>query len=135
MFEKKKAAVAEIDVQQLVTDNDAGGRKPGPAVAKLLLGTTLAWSLFQLWIASPLPFTVGIGVFNDTQSRAIHLAFAIFLAFMAYPAFKRSPRERVPLVDWAWPWSVPSAPPTSSSSTASCPRAPASPPRWTWWWR
>ena len=101
MFEKKKAAVAEIDVQQLVTDNDAGGRKPGPAVAKLLLGTTLAWSLFQLWIASPLPFAVGIGVFNDTQSRAIHLAFAIFLAFMAYPAFKRSPRERVPLVDWA----------------------------------
>ncbi len=102
MFGKKKTGVAEIDVQQLVTDNDAGGRKPGPTVGKLLLATTLAWSLFQLWIASPLPFAVGIGVFNDTQSRAIHLAFAVFLAFMAYPALKRSPRDQVPLPDWVF---------------------------------
>ena len=92
MFGKTKPDPSEIDVQQLVAENDAGGRKPGPLVAKLLLATTLAWSLFQLWIASPLPFLVGVGVFNDTQSRAIHLAFAIFLAFLAYPAFKRSPR-------------------------------------------
>jgi TRAP transporter 4TM/12TM fusion protein len=102
MFGKKKTDVAAIDVQQLVTDNDAGGRKPGPMVTRLLLAVTLSWSLFQLWIASPLPFTLGIGVFNDTQSRAIHLAFAIFLAFLAYPAFKRSPRQRVPLLDWVF---------------------------------
>jgi TRAP-type uncharacterized transport system fused permease subunit len=103
MFGKKKTDVAAIDVQQLVTDNDAGGRKPGPSeVTRLLLAVTLSWSLFQLWIASPLPFTLGIGVFNDTQSRAIHLAFAIFLAFLAYPAFKRSPRQRVPLLDWVF---------------------------------
>src|SRR5690606_2125559 len=30
----------------------------------------------------------------------IHLAFAIFLAYMAYPAFKRSPRTHVPITDW-----------------------------------
>ena len=29
---------------------------------------------------------VGFGVFNDTEARSIHLAFAIFLAFLAYPA-------------------------------------------------
>ncbi|RUS59053.1 TRAP transporter fused permease subunit [Pseudorhodobacter sp. E13] len=46
----------------------------------------LAWSLFQLWFASPLPFIFGIGVFNDTEARSIHLAFAIFLAFAAFPA-------------------------------------------------
>jgi TRAP transporter 4TM/12TM fusion protein len=102
MFGKSKTPVAEIDVNQLVAEQDAGGRKPGPGVARLLLFTTLAWSLFQLWIASPLPFAVGIGVFNDTQSRAIHLAFAIFLAFLAYPAFKRSPRSHVPLLDWVF---------------------------------
>ena len=102
MFGKTKPDPSEIDVQQLVAENDAGGRKPGPLVAKLLLATTLAWSLFQLWIASPLPFLVGVGVFNDTQSRAIHLAFAIFLAFLAYPAFKRSPRARVPTLDWVF---------------------------------
>lgn len=93
-------AAPVVDVQQLVADNDLGGRSPGPAVGFFLLCVALAWSLFQLWIASPLPFTFGILVFNDTESRAIHLAFAMFLAFLSYPAFKRSPRERVPLTDW-----------------------------------
>jgi TRAP transporter 4TM/12TM fusion protein len=92
----------EIDAAQIAADNDTGGRNPGPLLKKLLLAVALSWSLFQLWIASPLPFTLGIGVLNDTQSRAIHLAFAIFLAYMAYPAFKRSPRDRVPLLDWAF---------------------------------
>ena len=93
-------AAPVVDVQQLVADNDLGGRSPEPAVGFFLLCVALAWSLFQLWIASPLPFTFGILVFNDTESRAIHLAFAIFLAFLSYPAFKRSPRERVPVTDW-----------------------------------
>ncbi len=53
------------------------------------------------WIASPLPFSLGVFMLNDTESRAIHLAFAVFLAFMAYPATKNSPRDRVPLLDWA----------------------------------
>ena len=100
MFGKKKTEAAAIDVNQLVADNDAGGRKPGPGVARLMLVVALAWSLFQLWIASPLPFALGVGVFNDTQSRAVHLAFAVFLAYLAYPAFKRSPRARVPAIDW-----------------------------------
>lgn len=94
------AAAPVIDVQQLVADNDLGGRSPGPKVGLFLLGVALAWSLFQLWIASPLPFTFGVLVFNDTESRAIHLAFAVFLAYLSYPAFKRSPRERVPITDW-----------------------------------
>jgi TRAP transporter 4TM/12TM fusion protein len=95
-----KKSVEEVDVKQLVAESDAGGRAPGPGVSRLILGVCLAWSLFQLWIASPLPFTLGIGVFNDTQSRAIHLAFAIFLAYLAYPAFARSPRHHVPVADW-----------------------------------
>ena len=89
-----------LDAARLAADHDTGGRKPGPAVTGLLLGVALAWSLFQLWIASPLPFALGVGVFNDTQSRAIHLGFAVFLAYLAYPAFKGSRRDRVPLADW-----------------------------------
>jgi TRAP transporter 4TM/12TM fusion protein len=96
----KKASIEDVDVNQLVADSDSGGRTPGPVVAKILLGTALLWSLFQLWIASPLPFSTGILVFNDTQSRAIHLAFSIFLAYMAYPALASSPRDRVPVQDW-----------------------------------
>jgi TRAP transporter 4TM/12TM fusion protein len=102
MLRKKKTDPAEIDVAQLAADTDTGGRSPGPVVAKLILLVTLAWSLFQLWIASPLPFSLGIGVFNDTQSRAVHLGFAVFLAFMAYPAFSGSPRHKVPVLDWVF---------------------------------
>jgi TRAP transporter 4TM/12TM fusion protein len=92
----------EVDVNQLVQDNDSGGREPGPFVRRLLLVVAVAWSLFQLWIASPLPFSLGIFVLNDTESRAIHLAFAVFLSFMAYPATKRSPRDHVPILDWVF---------------------------------
>jgi TRAP transporter 4TM/12TM fusion protein len=97
---KESPAAAEIDVNQLVADNDSGGRQPGPWVTRLLLWVAVAWSLFQLWIASPLPFSLGIFVLNDTESRAIHLAFAVFLGYMAYPATKRSPRDHVPILDW-----------------------------------
>jgi TRAP transporter 4TM/12TM fusion protein len=92
----------DVDVNQLVQDNDSGGRQPGPFVRRLLLVVAVAWSLFQLWIASPLPFSLGIFVLNDTESRAIHLAFAVFLSFMAYPATKRSPRDHVPVMDWVF---------------------------------
>jgi TRAP transporter 4TM/12TM fusion protein len=101
MFGKKKN-VSEIDAKALAEETDTGGRKPGPLAGRLLLAVCLSWSLFQLWIASPLPFALGFGVFNDTQSRAVHLAFAVFLAYMAYPAFSRSPRNRVPLTDWVF---------------------------------
>jgi TRAP transporter 4TM/12TM fusion protein len=95
-------ATPEVDVNQLVADTDTGGRAPGPWMSRFLLYMAIAWSLFQLWIASPLPFSLGVLVFNDTESRAIHLAFAIFLAYMAYPAFKRSPRAYVPVTDWVF---------------------------------
>ena len=98
----KSTNLPEVDVNQLVQDNDSGGRQPGPFVRRLLLVVAVAWSLFQLWIASPLPFSLGIFVLNDTESRAIHLAFAVFLSFMAYPATKRSPRDHVPILDWVF---------------------------------
>lgn len=79
---------------------DTGGRKLTGFSNRILLGVAALWSLFQLWIASPLPFIFGFGVFSATEARSIHLAFAVFLAFMAYPAFKRSPREYVPILDW-----------------------------------
>ncbi len=96
-----KAATAEIDVSQFVAETDLGGREPSGLSRKVLLGTALSWSLFQLWIASPLPFVIGVGVLNDTESRSVHLAFALFLAFLAYPAYRSSPRRRIPALDWA----------------------------------
>ena len=60
----------------------------------------LVWALYQLWIASPLPFVLGVGVWNDTQTRAVHLGFAVLLAFLAFPAFKWGRRDRIPVLTW-----------------------------------
>lgn len=98
--EKTHQSKAEVDLEDMVASSDTGARKPLGASGKLLVGVAAAWSLFQLWIASPLPYIFRIGVFNATEARSIHLAFAMFLAFMAYPALKRSPRDRIPLQDW-----------------------------------
>ena len=98
----KTAATAELspELEQLVAEADTGGRKPIGLAAQILLWVAVSWSLFQLWYASPLPFAFGIGVLNDTEARAIHLAFALFLAYTAYPAFKSSSRVHIPLIDW-----------------------------------
>jgi len=90
----------ELSTEELIAQ-DVGARLPEGLMAQAIAGLALLWSLFQLWIASPLPYIFRIGVLNDTETRAIHLAFALLLAFLAYPAFKRSPRDRVPLVDIA----------------------------------
>ena len=90
----------KLSTEELIAQ-DVGARMPVGPMAQVITGLALLWSLFQLWIASPLPFIFGVGVLNDTQTRAIHLAFALLLAFLAYPAFKRSPRDRVPLLDIA----------------------------------
>lgn len=84
----------------IIKEVDSGTRKPGTYATKMILVGCFLWSLFQLWYASPLPFTLGFFILNDTEARAIHLAFSIFLAFMVYPAFKTSPRSRIPLTDW-----------------------------------
>ncbi|WP_212629521.1 TRAP transporter permease [Pseudomonas sp. KB-10] len=93
-------AEKQLSTEELIAQ-DVGARSPAGLMARVIAGLALLWSLFQLWIASPLPFIFGFGVLNDTQTRAIHLAFALLLAFLAYPAFKKSPRDRVPLLDIA----------------------------------
>src|SRR5688572_5954682 len=98
MAQLEKLSTEELD--QLVKEADLGGREPAGAVGLLLAAVAAAWSLFQVWYASPLPFIFGFGILNDTEARAIHLAFAVFLAFCAFPAFKRSSRSVVPWSDW-----------------------------------
>ena len=93
--------LGEIDqVKQLVVDADLGGRSTVGLHGNLMLGVGLAWVIFQLWYASPLPFALRFAVFNDTEARSIHLATGLFLAFLAFPASKRSPRNYVPVLDW-----------------------------------
>jgi TRAP transporter 4TM/12TM fusion protein len=89
------------DVQEMVAQSDTGARSPQGLSGRILWFVPLCWSLFQLWYASPLPFIFDFGILNDTEARSVHLAFAIFLAFTAYPALKNSPRDSIPAIDWA----------------------------------
>lgn len=88
---------------KMVAEADMGGRQPDGRISRwLLLLVPLCWSLFQLWYASPFPYSLGFGVFNASEARAIHLAFALVLVFTAYPALKSSPRNKIPLQDWVF---------------------------------
>jgi TRAP transporter 4TM/12TM fusion protein len=94
--------VPDADVQALVAQADTGARRPTGIHARILYTVALCWSLFQIWIASPLPFVLHIGVFPDTQARSIHLAFAIFLAYTAYPALLQTARRPLRLAGWLY---------------------------------
>ncbi|MDH3715438.1 MAG: TRAP transporter permease [Gammaproteobacteria bacterium] len=87
-------------LQDMIAESDTGGRTPTGIAAKLLWAVPLVWAVFQLWYASPMPYIVGVAILNSTEVRSIHLGFAIFLAYMAYPALKRSPRNYIPILDW-----------------------------------
>lgn len=87
----------------LVTQADTGGRKLGGNQALIFTAVALCWSLFQIWVASPLPyiFTGLFSVLNADDTKIIHLSFAFILLFSTYPARANSPRDRIPFYDWA----------------------------------
>lgn len=88
-------------VEDIVAEVDTGARNPRGTISRnVLFFVPLCWTIFQLWYASPLPFMLNIFVINDTEARAIHLAFAMFLAYTAFPTFKSSPKRRIPIQDW-----------------------------------
>ena len=63
---------------------------------KIVAGIAIIWSLFQLWYASPFPFWFNIGMFKGLPARAIHLGFALLLAFLIFP-FSRS--KKISIID------------------------------------
>ncbi len=94
-----KGPLSDAELQDLVSSSDGGARNPSGPVGILLAVVAVVWSLYQVLLASPVSNYVLPGDLIN-NSRQIHLAFATFLAFMAYPMFKRSPRDRIPLYDW-----------------------------------
>ncbi len=99
---KEKPIAPDAELQQMIAESDSGSRSPAGIPGKMLLLIPICWTLFQLWYSSPLPFIFHFGVFNDTEARAVHLAFAIFLSFTAYPALTSSPRDHIPIQDWVF---------------------------------
>ena len=102
---RKSRQFSDDELQDLVASTDSGGRSPtNRYVALLIAAVALFWSVFQIWIADPqfwlAQYVPGLRVIGSDQTRPMHLALAIFLAFLVYPAFKASPRKHVPILDW-----------------------------------
>lgn len=92
-------ALSEEELQDLVAASDTGSRSPKGSVGTFLAVVAIVWAVFQIILASPMSNYILPGDLIN-NSRQIHLAFAIFLAFMAYPALKSSPRSYIPAADW-----------------------------------
>jgi len=88
-----------VDADEILRNVEAGRLNPGPLAIKLISGLALVWSLFQLWIASPFPFLINFGIIVDVPARGIHLAFALLLCFIVFPATKRSKTTNFPIFD------------------------------------
>jgi len=92
-------------LEHMVAQSESGARQPLGSVGVFLGVLAFAWSVFQLYVASGVPFWLsehlGLNwVFNNQEVRQVHLAFAIALCALAYPLFKGSPQDRVPWYDW-----------------------------------
>ena len=90
-----------------MTESEIGSRPPKESTLhKFISVVAFCWSLFQVWVASPLQFEfaqlVGSNavILSDLQIRSVHLSVGIFLVFLLFPARERSPCDRVPINDW-----------------------------------
>ena len=97
-----QSGAASGNFDELASTADTGGRLSSGFTHKVILTVAFTWSLFQIWIASPLPYMIDFEWlrFNGNQARSIHLAFAIFLVFLSFPRSAKSPRAYVPASDW-----------------------------------
>lgn len=78
---KKSLQQDAVEEALKVERNDYFGAWP-----KTFIAFAALWSIYQLWIASPIPYAIGWGIFVDLPARGIHLAFGLFLCFLLFPA-------------------------------------------------
>ncbi len=84
------------NIESKIKEDLSPTRKLSGVHLKIVAGIAIIWSLFQLWYASPFPFMFNIGMFKGLPARAIHLGFALILAFLIFP-IKRG--KKISLLD------------------------------------
>ncbi len=87
-------------IVEAVEAAEHGGRRPKGLANKILLSVAVLWSLFQLWVAAPFSYAIGLGVFNNAETRYIHLTLALFLAYLSFPRCQGTISHRIPAQDW-----------------------------------
>ncbi|HHW03192.1 MAG TPA: TRAP transporter permease [Thermoanaerobacterales bacterium] len=85
---------AAIDSEEILkkVDKESDYRKLKGFFAKIVAALAITFSLFQL-------YTAAFGVLDAMIQRSIHLAFALCLIFLLYPARSSWPRDRIHPVD------------------------------------
>ena len=84
------------DVQRQLEEIEYTGRKLSPGIGATVGFIAFLWSVFQLWIASPLPSAL---MLVSVQKRGIHLAFALLLCFLLFPMRRQTAGRNIPLQD------------------------------------
>ena len=90
------------EVDHKVGETEGRARNLSGWQLRLVAVVAFSWSLFQLWYASPLPFILGFGVFIDVPARAIHLGFALLLAFLSFPFLKKNKNRKFNIFDFGF---------------------------------
>ncbi len=91
MADRPAPSVDDV-VQQY--DSEARYRRLSGAPAVVVAAVAIGLSLFQL-------YTAGTGPLEALKQRSLHLTLIMVLAFLLYPAGRRSSRARPTWVDWA----------------------------------
>ncbi len=99
MLQTKEQKESRAELDDMVKAEDAGGREPTGVFAQVLFTIGLTWSLFQIYIATPLPFITNFLLLTNLEQRVIHLAFALCLVFCFFPPRKGSLQKKIPLYD------------------------------------
>ena len=76
------------DIENKISEDLSPTKKLTGLHLKIVAAIAIIWSLFQLWYASPFPFMFNFGIFKGLPARAIHLGFALLLAFLIFPIAK-----------------------------------------------
>lgn len=87
--------------KKIVQEEEGVGRQPAGLSRYVIPTLAVAWSLFQLAIAS-------FWILDSTLVRAIHLGFALSIIFLNYPMLKKSrfgleflsTKSRIPILDY-----------------------------------
>jgi len=87
--------VDDGDLRKTLDDLEYSGRQMGSILSTVVAGVAIAWSLFQIFLASPLP--IATEVINI--KRPIFLGFAFLLCFLMYPTTRRLGERRIPVHD------------------------------------
>ena len=94
--------ISQEEIQQKIEEVEYTGRKTGPTLGLIIGVIAASWSLFQLWIASPLPFLLDFGIIVSVPARGIHLAFGFLLVFLMFPAAKSLANKPISPLDIAF---------------------------------